>query len=153
RHQTVARLPGRPRLTLGPRARRTSRSVAAPVAKPPARSDNWGPLGVLIQLVAALVVTMLLIAGIEFVSGYLVPDENSLASVKDDYVATTIKVLELAPDINPTPLVTDQRLLWRNKPGAHKTQAVNPQILDHPADWTIDNNSRGYRGPELEHEP
>jgi lysophospholipase L1-like esterase len=113
--------------------------------------SSRGPLGVLVQVVAALIVTVLLLAAIEFGAGLLVGNENELQRAEGDYVATTLKVLELAPDLNPAPLVADTQLLWRNKPNARKTQPVNPQAWGRRADWTIENNSRGYRGPELKH--
>src|SRR5437867_5035103 len=111
-----------------------------------ARVGGW--LGVVAQLVAALVVTAVLLALVEFVCGLLVGKEDAFQSVEGDYVATALKVLELAPDINPSPLIADPRLLWRNKPGATKTQPVNPQPLGHHDSWTVEINSRGYRGPE-----
>ncbi|TMA34269.1 MAG: SGNH/GDSL hydrolase family protein [Deltaproteobacteria bacterium] len=59
-----------------------------------------------------------------------------------------MKVLELAPELNPSPLVTDFDLLWRNKPLAVKTQPVNPRPYGRDDQWTIRIDSMGFRGPE-----
>jgi lysophospholipase L1-like esterase len=67
-----------------------------------------------------------------------------------DPVATTMRTLETYPAVNPSPLVTDVLLLWRNQPLARKTQLVNPQSYGLNATWTVENNSLGYRGPERE---
>src|SRR6185369_9606928 len=50
--------------------------------------------------------------------------------------------------LNPAPIVADADLLWRNEPGARKTQPVNPRPFGRSDTWTIENNSEGFRGPE-----
>ena len=70
------------------------------------------------------------------------------AAHNEDYVATTLTGLELAPELNPSPLVQDPFVLWRNKPLARKTQPVNPAAFGRQDTWTIENDSEGYRGPE-----
>jgi|SRR5579862_3371344 len=49
---------------------------------------------------------------------------------------------------NPVPLVRDTTVLWRNMPGAERTQPVNPRADEHPAAWTLRNSSEGFRGDE-----
>lgn len=66
----------------------------------------------------------------------------------DDYVATTLTGLDIAPELNPSPLIEDPYVLWRNKPLARKTQPVNPAVFGRSDTWTIENDSAGYRGPE-----
>src|SRR5262245_20740437 len=95
-----------------------------------------GTLGVVLQVVAALAVTAALLGAVELVAAIIVGDDP-FKSVQGDYVATTLKVLELAPDLNPAPLVQDPQVLWRNKPLARKTQKVNPEPLGRNEDWTI----------------
>ena len=77
------------------------------------------------------------------------PAAETGPSAQRDYVAETVKWIDLAPERNPAPLVADPYLLWRNKPGARKTQPVIPEVAGRPATWTLENNTRGYRGPEL----
>jgi len=50
--------------------------------------------------------------------------------------------------VNSVPLARDADLLWRNEPGARRTQLVNPQPFGRNDSWTIQNNSEGFRGPE-----
>ncbi len=106
-------------------------------------------VGVTVQLVAAVIVTGMLLAAVEFVCGFLVPPPDALQVDQGDYVLQTLKVIELAPELNPSPLAADRRLLWRNTPGAQKTQPINPQPFGHDDTWTIAINTRGFRGPEL----
>jgi len=115
-----------------------------------ASSVGW-KLGALLQLVAGAIVFTVLLAALEFACGFFVGKGDLLGSLKraeGDTVATTLKVLELAPEINPSPLVTDFDLLWRNKPLAHKTQPVNPRPYGRDDAWTIEIDSRGFRGRE-----
>ena len=109
--------------------------------------------GVVLQAGAGLIVTLLLLAGAEglarLVGGPPSPRPASLAAAhNEDYVATTLTGLDLAPELNPSPLVQDPFVLWRNKPLARKTQPVNPAIFGRQDTWTIENDSEGYRGPE-----
>jgi lysophospholipase L1-like esterase len=111
--------------------------------------------GIVLQLVAGLLVTLLLLAGAEGLARLVVgpppPRPASLAAAhNEDYVATTLTGLELAPELNPSPLVQDPFVLWRNKPLARKTQAVNPAVFGRRDTWTIENDSEGYRGAERE---
>lgn len=66
----------------------------------------------------------------------------------EDYVSNTLTGLDIAPELNPTPLVTDPFVLWWSKPGARKTQPVNPRPFGGTDTWTIENDSGGFRGPE-----
>ena len=113
--------------------------------------------GFALQLVAGIVVLAGLLAAVEYVCGRFVHQGTRLernmewlkrTAGEGDSVETMIKVLETYPAVNPSPLVTDVFLLWRNEPLAHKTQPVNPQPFGRDDTWTIDNNSEGYRGPE-----
>jgi lysophospholipase L1-like esterase len=110
-----------------------------------------GLLGAVAQLLAALVVLVVLLAAIELAAGFFVerakaPGERTLMRTdKPDFVGDALTVLDLAPEINPTPLVGDPVLLWRNKAGASKTQPVNPEHWGHPETWTVDIDARGYR--------
>jgi len=111
-----------------------------------------GPgLGVLLQLAAGAVIFVALLGALEFACGFFVGGGDLLGSLKraeGDTVATTLKVLELAPEINPSPLVTDFDLLWRNRPLAVKTQPVNPRPYGRNDEWTIRIDAKGFRGPE-----
>jgi len=118
---------------------------------PRARIGRWQ--GAVLQLAAAVVVTVLLLAGAEAVARLFVGAPPARpgsvqAAHNEDYVATTLTGLELAPELNPSPLVEDPFVLWRNKPSARKTQPVNPAIFGQNATWTIENDAAGLRGPE-----
>jgi lysophospholipase L1-like esterase len=110
--------------------------------------------GAVLQLGAALGVTVVLLSVAEGLARLVVgPAPARPASVaaahNEDYVATTLTGLDLAPELNPSPLVEDPFVLWWNKPLATKTQPVNPAVFGHPgATWTIENDSEGFRGPE-----
>jgi len=121
------------------------------VTKPRARVEGWR--GAVLQLAAALVVTAFLLAGAEALARLIVgapPTRPALvqAAHNEDYVATTLTGLDLAPELNPSPLIQDPFVLWRNKPSARKTQPVNPAAFRKNATWTIENDSAGFRGPE-----
>jgi lysophospholipase L1-like esterase len=111
--------------------------------------------GVVLQVVAGGVVTLVLLLVAEGVARVWVgvpparPASVTVPAGQQDFVATTLAGLDLAPEVNPSPLVTDAYLLWRNKPGARKTQPMNPAAAGRRATWTVENNTRGYRGPEL----
>jgi lysophospholipase L1-like esterase len=51
-------------------------------------------------------------------------------------------------DLNVVPLVLDGNLLWRNAPGARRTQPVNPQPLGHDDRWSLAIDDRGFRGTD-----
>ena len=109
--------------------------------------------GVVLQVGAALLVTTVLLGVAEGVARLVVgPPPARPASVaaahNEDYVATTLTGLDLAPELNPSPLVQDPFVLWRNMPLARKTQPVNPAVFGRAATWTIENDSEGLRGPE-----
>lgn len=100
-------------------------------------------LGALLQVGAGLVLTVLLLAALEFAAGFLVEAPHP-QEILGDAVSRTVTWLE----VNPAPLVRDADLLWRNEPGARKTQPVNPRAFGRDDTWTIENNSEGFRGPE-----
>ena len=91
---------------------------------------------------------MLLVAAIEFAAGFFLPSlqavSNSRTS-KTDTVSATLAWLWA----NPAPLREDADFLWRNQPGAARTQFVNPQAFGSTEQWRIENNSSGFRGPEV----
>ena len=98
--------------------------------------------GFALQLVAGIVVLVGLLAAVEYACGRFVHQGTRLernmewlkrTAGEGDSVETMIKVLETYPAVNPSPLVTDVFLLWRNEPLAHKTQPVNPQPFEPPA--------------------
>lgn len=68
----------------------------------------------------------------------------------EDNVDAALHGVELAPDRNPSPLVLDRFTLWRNRPGARRTQPINPRPYGSDASWTIEIDARGYRGPQRE---
>lgn len=111
-----------------------------------------GLLGALAQLLAAVVVMVVLVGAIEFAAGFFVEPEKPAPKKRTlmdggggDFVGDALTVLDLAPELNPTPLVSDPVLLWRNKAGAEKTQPVNPEHYGKPATWTVDIDEHGYR--------
>jgi hypothetical protein len=109
-------------------------------------------VGTAFQLVAALVVTLVLLVATELVARRFVPPEPGYVIGRgNDFIGTALGNLDLAPDANPTPLVRDPYALWRNKPLAHKTQPINPAVYGRDARWTIVTNSEGYRGGEREY--
>jgi len=118
---------------------------------PPEQSRVRGVLGALAQLAAALVVLVVLLGAVELVAGFFVepekaaPPRDLMRKGGQDFVGDALTVLDLAPELNPTPLVADPVLLWRNKPGAQKTQPVNPEHYGRPATWSVAIDARGYR--------
>jgi lysophospholipase L1-like esterase len=108
--------------------------------------------GIALQIVAGAIVTVLLLLGAEGVARLIVgtPASRSLpiGGTGEDYVNDTLSGLDVAPELNPTPLVSDAFVLWWNKPGARKTQPVNPRPFGGAATWTIENDAMGFRGPE-----
>ncbi len=132
------------------------RSISATSADGAARPRIGGTLGLLAQVVAALVVLALLCATSELVAGLLLDPAVAIRRQADalkanlpqgDQVAMVLGVLDVAPSLNPAPLVRDPFFLWRNEPLARKTQPVNPLPYGSQATWTISNDSHGYRGP------
>lgn len=104
-------------------------------------------LGVFVQVLAGLVMTAVLLAAIELGAGFLVSSSSPQApapEVPGDTVSQTLTWIE----VNPAPLIRDVDLLWRNEPGARKTQPVNPQAFGREEYWTIENNAEGLRGPD-----
>lgn len=105
--------------------------------------------GIALQVVAGAIVTVLLLLGAESVARLAVGPLHSRALAGgEDYVNDTLAGLDVAPELNPTPLVSDPFVLWWNKPGARRTQPVNPRPYGSTATWTVENDARGFRGPE-----
>lgn len=108
--------------------------------------------GIAIQIVAGALVTAVLLLGAEGVARLLVGppagSSRSMITGGADYVSDTVAGLDVAPEMNPSPLVTDPFVLWWNKPAARKTQPVNPRPFGRNDTWTIENDAQGFRGPE-----
>jgi hypothetical protein len=105
-----------------------------------------------LQLAAALVVTLVILIATELVARrFIPPDPSYVLGRGNDFIGTALGNLDLAPDANPTPLVRDPYALWRNKPLAQKTQRINPAVYGDDASWTLAIDSEGYRGDEREH--
>jgi lysophospholipase L1-like esterase len=107
-----------------------------------------------LDVVVPIVVTALLLAGVEFGASLLVttaaPSTEPLRLVEgNDAVSQTLGWL----DINLAPLDKDVDFLWRNRPSVEKRQPVNPQRWGGHDEWTIRNSSRRVRGPELADDP
>ena len=114
------------------------------------RPDNPSRIGKLsgaIVLVSASVIgSVVLLLLVELVAGlFLPPLKKSVGDATKDTISHTLATL----DLNPAPLSADSELLWSNTPSAHKVQPVNPRPFGQEPTWTIENNSRGFRGPEL----
>src|SRR5688572_30749205 len=99
--------------------------------------------GLLLKLGGSTLFTVLLLAMVEWSAGLFV-EPRVAREIVGDAVSRTVTYIE----VNPAPLARDVNLLWRNEPGARKTQPVNPRAYGTSDEWTIENNSRGYRGPE-----
>jgi lysophospholipase L1-like esterase len=100
----------------------------------------------------SVVLTILLFAAIEFAAGFLLLPRESISAdsaSEDDSVSATLAWLW----INPAPLREDPDFLWRNQPLAKRKQFINPQPFGTEAEWTIENNSSGFRGPEVRSDP
>jgi lysophospholipase L1-like esterase len=109
------------------------------------------PLELVAKTAVSALLTVLLLAAIEFSAGFFVLRHDSGAAddrihaIKGDAVSTTLAYLWL----NPTPLREDPYLLWSNQPNATRTRFVDPQAFGSTTQWTIENNTQGFRGPEL----
>lgn len=106
-----------------------------------------GRVALLGQALGVVLVTAALLACIEIGAGFFTrpkPPPQPTPEIPGDTVSRTLTWLEL----NPAPLIRDVDLLWRNEPGARKTQPVNPQPYGRDDTWTIENNSEGFRGAE-----
>ena len=106
----------------------------------------------LAKLAVSVVMTILLFAAIEFAAGFLLLPRESISRKQasaDDSVSATLAWLW----INPAPLREDPDFLWRNQPLAKRKQFINPQPFGTEAEWTIENNSSGFRGPEVRSDP
>jgi len=102
-------------------------------------------LGVVVQVVAAIVVTVALLVAADFACGPLLKPDTGLAG---DYVSEALSGLRRAPQALGS-LAEDFDLLWRNRPLLDRQQPVNPLPFDHQdAAWTVQTNSEGFRGPE-----
>jgi hypothetical protein len=106
----------------------------------------------LAKLTISMVLTVLLLAAIEFAAGFFLlspeVDSSGRASSVDSVSATLAWLWN-----NPAPLREDPDFLWRNEPLASRTQPINPQAYGSTAEWTIENNSLGFRGPEVRSDP
>jgi len=103
--------------------------------------------GMLLEVTAALVVTVLLAGTIEVACTLYLRTHRSLpppADPADDAVATSMRFITS----NLSPMVQDVDFLWRNEPGASRTELVNPRALGRADTWSISINSEGFRGPE-----
>src|SRR5262249_22135111 len=119
-----------------------------PASRKPARRVGRGT-GIALQLVGAVLLTGLLLVAAELTARAYLAHVDVDAKVRNilgiDYVSAALTNIDLAPDRNPTPLVSDPILLWRNKPLAEKIQAVNPRPPDSYAVWRIFNDVLGSR--------
>lgn len=100
------------------------------------------------ELAAAGAITAALCGAFEFGSALLLRGVNPAAEravavrrAGGDYVELTKVTLAT----NAVPLIWDTQLLWRNEPGARRTQPVNPQILGHDDAWTLLIDAEGFR--------
>jgi lysophospholipase L1-like esterase len=98
--------------------------------------------GTLVKLAIAVVSSIVTIAALEAGAWLL---------LKTSWGERVVDELK-HPDLNPTPLVSDRDLLWRNTASARKTQPINPRPFGHQDAWTIEINSEGFRGPERDHQ-
>ena len=112
-------------------------------------ADGRSKLGVLLaKLAASTVLTVLLLAAVDFTAGFFVLPLEAVSGKsvsKDDTVSATLAWLW----VNPAPLREDPNFLWRNQRHATRTQFVYPQALGSTEEWTIRTNARGFRGPEV----
>lgn len=100
------------------------------------------------QGLGVLLVTAVLLALLELGASFVVGPVTTPAlapEIPGDAVSRTVTYIE----VNPAPLVRDAELLWRNEPLAKKTQPINPAPFGHDDTWTIENDSHGFRGPEV----
>jgi lysophospholipase L1-like esterase len=104
--------------------------------------------GFLLQALASALLTVVLLAAIEFGAGFLVAGDAATPIQERDLTGDTVTQTLAWLDINPAPLARDVDLLWRNVPDARKTLLINPQPFGREAYWTIENNSEGFRGPQ-----
>lgn len=106
------------------------------------RSQSRGALfGVLVATAATLIAL-----GIVEVCASLLLGVFGKPPDHQDSVAQTLQWL----DINLAPLVRDADLLWRNEPLARRIQPINPRPYGRDDNWTIEIDSRGFRGRENE---
>jgi len=100
--------------------------------------------GLLLKIGASVAFTLVLLGLVELVAGFFVAPMRP-QEIPGDSVSRTVTYIE----VNPAPLERDVDLLWRNVPGAERTQLVNPQTFGRRDEWTIRNNWSGFRGPDL----
>ncbi|HXC51667.1 MAG TPA: GDSL-type esterase/lipase family protein [Candidatus Limnocylindrales bacterium] len=102
--------------------------------------------GALVLASASVVGSVAILLLLEFVAGLLLPPaQKSSGDSSGDTISQTLATL----DFNPAPLRADPELLWSNTPSTHTVRPVNPRPFGQAPTWTIDNNSRGFRGPEI----
>jgi len=99
---------------------------------------------VLVKVAASALLTAILLVVVELVAGFFAAPPTA-REIPGDAVSRTVTYIE----VNPAPLMRDVDLLWRNVAGVRKTQPVNPRAFGRDDQWTIENNSLGFRGPEL----
>ena len=117
----------------------------------PASSRIGRGLGRLVLVTVALLGTAAVLGLLEVLSGALLHSaafRRTLAPDGSDFITQTLAALDLAPELNPAPLVSDPVLEWRNQPLARKTQPVNPRPPESDATWNLANDAHGFRGPE-----
>lgn len=118
--------------------------------RPRGALHGWRGAAVLVGLAVALSAGAL--AAVEVAAGWLLRRADTGAATppaRDDFVALAVQNIELGNDLSPVPLATDPVLLWRNEPGAVKSQPVNPRLYGRDDSWTVRMNDQGYRGPPL----
>jgi lysophospholipase L1-like esterase len=115
----------------------------------PARLRGWRGAAALAGV--TIVLLALILGAMELVAAAILARraEPTSADVPTDFVARTLAGIDLAPEINPTPLRACPVLLWRNTPNATKTQPVNPTPAGTAATWTIVTDAAGRRGPPV----
>lgn len=115
----------------------------------PARLRGWRGGAALV--VVTVVLSAAILGGLELLAAAILAHRAppTEAEVPKDYVARTLAGIDLAPDVNPTPLRACPVLLWRNTPDAQKTQPVNPTPAGTAATWTIVTDAAGRRGPPV----
>lgn len=115
----------------------------------PARLRGWRGVAALAIVTVALLGAVL--GALELAATALLARraEPTAAEVPSDFVPRTLASIDLAPEINPTPLRACPVLLWRNAPNATKTQPVNPTPAGTAATWTIVTDAAGRRSPPV----
>ncbi|MCW5892332.1 MAG: hypothetical protein KIT14_17560 [bacterium] len=124
-------------------------SPALPSSGAPARLRGWR--GAVALTVVTLVLLVGMLGALELGAAALLARraEPTAAEVPTDFVSRTLAGIDLAPEINPTPLRACPVLLWRSSPNATKTQPVNPTPAGTGATWTLVTDAAGRRSPPV----